>query len=160
MDEGRGFDRRALGSWLSGPRSLAEATGAQVPPPGKRLGLPEQGPNSVAGLSRRLAATFLDWMIAQLIAALFMPGSSAGERSFAVLLAFVVINVALVTTVGAGCGGRLLGLRVARLDGANPSLGAVLIRTLGIALVIPPLFNDRDYRGLHDRAARTVVVRR
>ncbi|MGQ0631105.1 MAG: RDD family protein [Sporichthyaceae bacterium] len=160
MDEGRGFDRRALGSWLSGPRSLAEATGEELPPPGKRLGLPQEGPNSVAGLTRRLAATFIDWTIAQFIAAAFMPGSSTGDRSFAILLAFAVINLALVTTVGAGIGGRLLGLRVARLDGANPGIGAVLIRTLGIALVLPPLFNDRDYRGLHDRAARTVVVRR
>lgn len=160
MDEGRGFDRRMLGSWLSGPRSLAEATGQVTEAPGKRLGLPEEGPNSVAGLSRRLGATFIDWTIAQFIAVLFMPGSSTGDRSFAILLAFVVINLALVTTVGSGIGGRLLGLRVARLNGANPGLGAVLIRTLGIAVVIPPLFNDRDYRGLHDRAARTVVVRR
>jgi uncharacterized RDD family membrane protein YckC len=57
-------------------------------------------------------------------------------------------------------GGRLLGLRVARLDGANPLPLAVLIRTLLLALVIPALFVDRDYRGIQDRLSRCLVVRR
>jgi uncharacterized RDD family membrane protein YckC len=149
-----------IGGWLSGPRSVAEAAGLDLGYPGKRLGLPEDGQNSVGGMTRRLVATFLDWTLAQLIVLGAMPDSTAGERAAPILAVFVLINLALVTTVGAGVGGRLLGLRVARLDGANPSLGSVLIRTLLLALVIPALFIDRDYRGIHDRLAKSIVVRR
>ena len=34
-----------------------------------------------------------------------------------------------------------------------------VLRTALIALVLPPLVRDADGRGLHDRAAATVVVR-
>jgi uncharacterized RDD family membrane protein YckC len=149
-----------IGGWLSGPRSVAEAAGVDLGHPGKRLGLPEEGQNSVGGMTRRLVATFLDWTLAQLIVLGAMPDSTSGERAAPILGVFVLINLTLVTTVGAGLGGRLLGLRVARLDGANPSLGSVLIRTLLLALVIPALFIDRDYRGIHDRLAKSIVVRR
>ena len=149
-----------IGGWLSGPRSVAEAAGMDLGYPGKRLGLPEDGQNSVGGMTRRLVATFLDWTLAQLIVLGAMPDSTSGERAAPILAVFVLINLTLVTTVGAGVGGRLLGLRVARLDGANPSLGSVLIRTLLLALVIPALFIDRDYRGIHDRLAKSIVVRR
>jgi uncharacterized RDD family membrane protein YckC len=149
-----------IGGWLSGPRSVAEAAGVDLGYPGKRLGLPEEGQNSVGGMTRRLVATFLDWTLAQLIVVGAMPGSTPGERAAPILGVFVLINLTLITTIGAGVGGRLLGLRVARLDGANPPLGAVLIRTLLLALVIPALFIDRDYRGVHDRIARSIVVRR
>jgi uncharacterized RDD family membrane protein YckC len=73
---------------------------------------------------------------------------------------FILINVTLVSTIGAGIGGRLLGLRVARLDGGNPLPLYALLRTVLLALVIPALFLDRDHRGWHDRAARSIVVRR
>ena len=35
-----------------------------------------------------------------------------------------------------------------------------MIRAVLICLVIPAVVYDRDRRGLHDRAANTVVVRR
>ena len=152
-------DRRALGSWLSGPR-LSEAAGVDLGYPGKRLGLPEEGQNSVAGMSRRFAATFIDWTLAQFIVLGAMPNSTAGERAGPVLIAFLLINLALVTTIGAGIGGRILGLRVARMDGGNPLPLAVVVRTVLLALVIPALFIDRDYRGVQDRLAKVIVVRR
>jgi len=37
---------------------------------------------------------------------------------------------------------------------------AALVRTLLLGLVIPAVVTDDDGRGLHDRAAGTVVVRR
>lgn len=150
-----------LGGWLSGPRSVAEAAGIDLGYPGKRLGLPEEGPNAIGGLTRRLGATLIDWTVAQFIVLGMMPNSSPGERAVPILIVFALINLALVSTIGAGIGGRLLGLRVARLDGANPGPGGVLIRTLLLLLGgIPALFMDRDWRGLHDQAARSVVVRR
>ena len=64
---------RTIGSWLSG-------AGAQEPSPdhspsdypGQRLGLPQTGPRSIAGMGRRIAALFVDWMIAYGLAALAM----------------------------------------------------------------------------------------
>jgi uncharacterized RDD family membrane protein YckC len=153
-------DRRALGGWLSGPRSVSEAAGIDLGYPGKRLGLPEDGQNSVGGMTRRLVATFIDWTIAQLIVLGAMPDATAGERAGPILGVFALINLTLLSTVGAGIGGRILGLRVARLDGGNPLPMYVLIRTVLLALVIPALFIDRDYRGIHDRLAKTIVVRR
>lgn len=147
-----------MGSWLSGPRSFAEAAGVDLGHPGKRLGLPESGVNSVAGFGRRLSATFIDWMSAVLIVSAW--GLDPDARAAATLAVFAVINLALVATVGAGLGGRLLGVRVARLDGTNPPPVSVALRTFLMALVIPALIWDRDGRSIHDRLAHTVVVRR
>jgi uncharacterized RDD family membrane protein YckC len=47
---------------------------------------------------------------------------------------------------------------VVRLDGRPVGLLWSLVRTLLLVLVIPALVWDRDYRGLHDRAAGTVVI--
>ncbi|MGQ0847436.1 MAG: RDD family protein [Sporichthyaceae bacterium] len=152
------MDRRMLGSWLSGPQSYAEATGVPVGYPGERLGLPETGPNSASSLSRRLAATLIDWTLAQLIVLSF--ASDPGARAAATLGVFALMNVVLISTLGSGIGGRLLGIRVARLDGSAPAPISVLLRTFLIACVVPALVWDRDSRGLHDRWAYTLVVRR
>jgi uncharacterized RDD family membrane protein YckC len=149
-----------IGGWLSGPTSVAEAAGVDLGYPGKRLGLPENGQNSVASMGRRLAATFIDWMIATLIAAGVAPDPTPTQKVWITPAVFAVMNLALVSTLGAGIGGRVLGLRVARLDGANPNLATVAIRTLWLIPLIPALWIDRDHRGVHDRLAGTLVVRR
>jgi uncharacterized RDD family membrane protein YckC len=149
-----------IGSWLGGPRSLAQAAGIELGYPGERLGLPADGVNSVAGTGRRLAATFIDWIIGSMIVRLFVPHPSWVEKLWQAPVAFALINLALVTTVGAGMGGMLLRTRVSRLDGTNPPLVSVLLRTFLIMLAVPALIWDRDGRGLHDRFAQTVVVRR
>ncbi|MGQ0465180.1 MAG: RDD family protein [Sporichthyaceae bacterium] len=152
------MDRRMVGSWLSGPQSYAEAAGLPVGYPGQRLGLPENGTNAVSSQLRRLAATVIDWTIAQLIVLSFT--TNPGARAAATLGVFALMNLLLVTTIGSGIGGRLLGIRVARIDGSNPPVISVLLRTFLIAIVVPALVWDRDNRGLHDRWAYTVVVRR
>jgi uncharacterized RDD family membrane protein YckC len=48
---------------------------------------------------------------------------------------------------------------VARLDGRPVGFGWALLRTLLLLAVVPPLVTDRDLRGLHDRAANTIVLR-
>jgi uncharacterized RDD family membrane protein YckC len=52
-----------------------------------------------------------------------------------------------------------MGIRVVRLDGKPVGFGWALVRTLLLLAVIPPLVTDRDLRGLHDRAANTIVIR-
>ena len=149
-----------IGGWLSGPRSVAEAAGIDVGYPGQRLGLPPQGPNSVPSLSRRIGATLIDWFLALLIAQAIAPDPSPAQQLWLAPAIFGLINLTLVSTIGAGVGGRVLRMRVARLDGSNPLPLPVALRTLLLMALIPALFNDRDFRGLHDQAAGTIVVRR
>ena len=149
-----------IGSWLGGPRSLAQAAGIELGYPGQRLGLPEEGVNSVAGSGRRLLATFIDWTIASLAVRVFVPHPSWVEKLWQAPAAFALLNLALISTLGAGMGGLLLRTRVARLDGANPPLVSVVQRTFMMLFAVPALIWDRDGRGLHDRFANTVVVMR
>jgi hypothetical protein len=49
---------------------------------------------------------------------------------------------------------------VASIDSAAViGVPRAVLRTALIAVVVPPLVRDRDGRGWHDRATRTVVVR-
>ena len=56
----------------------------------------------------------------------------------------------------------MLGIRVATLRpaGGSQRVGLWAVpRTILVGLLIPPLLQDADGRGLHDRLCRTVVVR-
>lgn len=156
---GRVDNRQAIGSWLSGPRAAAEEMGADFGYRGKRLGLPEQGPGSVAPLGRRFGAVFIDWALCMLIAyGLIARGDQQATGNWA-LGVFFVLSVLTVGTIGCTPGKRLLGLRVVAEDGGRLGLGRVLVRSVLLCLVIPALVWDRDGRGLHDRLARAVQVR-
>ncbi len=148
--------RRATGSWLSGAR----AAGADLGYPGERMGLPQQGPGAVAGYGRRLVALVLDWLLAMLIAqglsAVFHWSPLA--RSFATLVVFGVLAWLLTAIFGTTAGKRVAGLRVARLGGGPVGLMWSLERAVLLVLLIPAVLWDRDHRGLHDRAAQTVVL--
>jgi uncharacterized RDD family membrane protein YckC len=47
---------------------------------------------------------------------------------------------------------------VMRLDGRPVGLPRAALRTLLLVLLVPAVVTDRDGRGLHDKAAGTVVV--
>lgn len=131
--------------------------------PGNRLGLPEDGPGSVAGWGRRLVALFVDWLVASLIASAVVREplwSGGNDLTWAQLLVFWLMSTLLVGLLGYTIGHRLLDLRVIRIDGNQVGLLRALGRSLLICLVIPAVVYDRDRRGLHDKAAGTVVVRR
>ncbi|HET8601285.1 MAG TPA: RDD family protein [Segeticoccus sp.] len=122
--------------------------------------MPESGRGSVARLGRRVAALIIDWLLCELIAYAFFgfrPG--AEDSSWIPLAVFAVENLVLVGTWGSTVGHRLLGMRVIRRDGhpAGPLPG--LIRTVLLCVVVPALIWDRDSRGLHDKAAGTVLIR-
>lgn len=148
--------RRQTGSWLSGAR----AAGADLGYPGERLGLPEQGPGAVAGYGRRLVALVIDWLIALLVAQVLTAALhwSPAARSFATLAIFGVFAWLLTGLFGTTAGKRLAGLRIARLDGEPVGLLWAFERAVLLVLLIPAVLWDRDHRGLHDRAASTVVV--
>jgi uncharacterized RDD family membrane protein YckC len=105
-------------------------------------------------MGRRLAALFIDWIICTLIAlAIFH------SRGWATLAIFAAEDYLLTAFTGFTVGKRLLGVRVARLDGKPVGPLWALVRTLILLTVVPPLVTDRDLRGLHDRAANTIVIR-
>ena len=152
-------DRQDIGSWLQGPGSR----NPNAAPPGARLGLPAEGPGSVAGVGRRAIAIVVDFLLCELIATLFgfRFGRATGDvRDFIPLMVFAVENLLLVGTVGSTVGHRLLGLRVVRVgSGRLPGPGRALVRSVLLCLVVPAVIWDRDQRGLHDRFAGTVLVR-
>jgi uncharacterized RDD family membrane protein YckC len=121
--------------------------------PGQALGLPESGPGSVAGVGRRLGALVIDWLLCEAIAI------GAFHQQFLTIAVFAVETYLLTALTGYTAGKRVLGLRVARLDGKPVGLLWALVRTILFLTVIPPLVFDSDLRGLHDRAANTVVIR-
>ena len=125
---------------------------------GARLGLPAAGPGSLAPLSRRVVALFLDWGASWLIALAVDRDAGDGAPTWLPLLVFA-LEVALLTWLGGGSfGQRLVGIRVVGLQRRLGPGGAAL-RTLLIVLVVPPLVWDADGRGLHDRALGSAVVR-
>jgi uncharacterized RDD family membrane protein YckC len=76
------------------------------------------------------------------------------------LLVFFVENVLLLSTLRSTFGMRLVGLRVDRVGTTEPASPLrIALRSLLLCLVIPATIWDRDGRGLHDKAAGTVVVR-
>jgi len=152
-----------MGSWLGGrpSRDGAGAAGGRT-----ALGLPADGPGSLARPARRLAALAVDWLLCLAISAAFLDADP-----MATLAVFAAENVLLVGTAGHTVGHRLLGLRVRAHvppsgTGTPPDAALLpgpvraLVRTVLLCLVVPAVVWDGEGRSLHDRAAGTVIVRR
>lgn len=120
--------------------------------------MPADGPGAVARLGRRLIALMVDWLACLVISSAFFHANS-----WATLAVFAVIQVLTVGTLGTSPGHRLLRMRVVRAEGARrgqpPGPLAALVRTVLLCLVVPAVVYDLDHRGLHDRAAGTVLIR-
>jgi uncharacterized RDD family membrane protein YckC len=144
-------DRKDVGSWLEGPG--ARRQGDEQAYPGQRLGLPEVGPGSAAGFGPRLVAFALDSIMCALIAW----GIPRDPALTTPIFAFEVL--VLTWLAGGSAGQRLRGLAVVRLDHKPVGLPRAALRTFLLLLLVPALIWDRDGRGLHDKAAGTVVVR-
>ncbi|MFS0703502.1 RDD family protein [Cellulomonas sp. 179-A 9B4 NHS] len=161
--------RDSMGSWLEG------GPGGGGDREGSPLGLPAEGSGSLARLPRRLAALAVDWLACLAVSAVLFPVTADGlflvrGHELATLGVFAVENAVLVGTLGHTLGHRLLGMRVTPVAGTAHGGGAVaagvpgllrgLVRAVLLCLVIPAVVWDADGRGLHDRAAGTVLVRR
>lgn len=124
--------------------------------PGERLGLPDQGPGSVARPGRRLLAIVIDWALAAIPAYLLVGGTYPELWNIAF---FAILQVVFIPTAGGSIGHRLCGLRVASISGGWVGLWRPVVRTLLICLVIPVVVWDSDQRGFHDKIAGTVLIR-
>jgi uncharacterized RDD family membrane protein YckC len=134
-----------------------------VPPPsqerprGASLGLPAEGPGSLAAFSTRIGAFLIDSLAAALVAGLFTAPDLPGNWS---LVSFALITVVSLVAAGQTPGMRLLGLRLAHpRPGARLAVWRGVVRTALLMLLIPALVVDADGRGLHDRLTGTAVVR-
>jgi uncharacterized RDD family membrane protein YckC len=151
------------GTQRTGSQRAANPSPGVTRYPGEKFGLPADGPGAVARYGRRLAALLIDWVLSSLVAALllrFTHGSASPATRGIYDLAVFAAEVYLLTALtGQSAGKRLLGLRVVRPDGGPAGFGWIAVRTLLLLAVVPPVVYDRDLRGLHDRAANTIVVR-
>jgi uncharacterized RDD family membrane protein YckC len=161
-------------TWLAGGKAAAKPQVAQVVTdgaavtdsryPGERLDLPATGVGAVAGLGRRLGGLLVDCVLATVVTSLFVHvqftrPDTVGALNYWSLLAWFLITVVGTGFFGMTPGMVLLGLRVARLDD-RPLLGPwrAVIRAVLVALIVPAVIWDGDRRGLHDKAAGTIVL--
>ena len=138
-----------------GPAGASQAAGEPVVSsyPGEKFGLPESGPRSVSGMGRRVGALLIDWLLCVFIATALL------HSQYWALALFGAEVYILTVLTGTTIGKRTFGIRVARLDGRPVGAGWGLVRTVLLLCVVPPLIIDRDRRGLHDKAANTIVLR-
>jgi uncharacterized RDD family membrane protein YckC len=142
-----------------GKQAPGTSAGAASAYPGQRFGLPQSGPRSVAGVARRLGSLMIDWVMAALIALAVLGDKNQASVQYLTLAIFAGEIWLLTALTGFTVGKRLLGMRVARLDGQPVGFYRSLIRTVLFLLVVPALVLDADLRGLHDKAAGTIVIR-
>lgn len=114
----------------------------------------------------RLVALVIDWVLCELIVSavtrhsLTNPGDGAYQVTQYWTFVVCAAEIYLLTAIsGLTVGKRLLGLKVIRTNGGRPGFAWAGVRTILLFCVVPPLLSDRDLRGLHDRAADTIVVR-
>lgn len=155
------MDRQDVGSWVSGPRSALDAAGVDLGYRGEQLGLPEEGVGSVAGIGRRFAAIFIDWICCAVVAALLFPQYPYGSSGsgWLTLAVFFVVKSIFTVLGGGSFGQRLCGIRVISLTKPFINPGWAMLRTALLCLAVPALIWDRDSRGLHERATNTVTVK-
>jgi uncharacterized RDD family membrane protein YckC len=124
---------------------------------GASLGLPGDGPGSLASFGSRVVAFCVDALGSALVAGLFTAPDLPGNWALA---AFAAVTVVSLLVFGQTPGMRLLGLRLAHpRQGQRLAVWRAVVRTALLCLLVPALVVDSDGRGLHDRLTDTAVVR-
>ena len=123
--------------------------------PGRHFGLPATGPRSIARFGRRLVAFAVDAALGALISYAFFD-----YDRWASIAIFAVLQIVFLVLVSGSVGHLLLGMRVVPLKSGWIGIWRPIVRTLLLSLLVPALITDRDRRGVHDRLAGTVLVRR
>lgn len=153
---------RWIDSWMPGSPAGSDDAAPRTPP-GEKFGLPAAGVGSVAGFWRRAGGVTIDWLLGYLVSLLFVGASSFDRGStfgWTIWLVWFAITALSVAVFGSTPGMAALGMRAAPVDGkVLVGIPRAVVRTLLLGVVIPPLIRDEDGRGLHDRAAKTIVIR-
>jgi uncharacterized RDD family membrane protein YckC len=110
---------------------------------------------------RRILALLVDWLTClAVVEGLVAVGVLSGNPNGLGTMALFVLESALFTALAGGSFGKLATrIRVVRTEdsGQPVSLLRALVRTVMVALLVPPLLTF-DGRGLHDIAAGTRTV--
>ncbi|MEI4271921.1 RDD family protein [Klenkia sp. LSe6-5] len=123
---------------------------------GAALGLPADGPGSIAPFGTRAVAFVVDAVLSAVVAAAVVQGIPQNWS----LLSFGLITVASLVLVGRTPGQALLKLQLAHpRQGERVALWRAVVRTGLLMLLVPALVVDGDGRGLHDRLTSTAVIR-
>lgn len=138
-----------------------------VPPskyPGERLGLPEEGHQSVARVGRRILALMIDWVSAIIVTMLVTGGgyltiASSNAGQLTILAIFVGLQILGIWAIGGSMGHRLCGMYLVNVHGGSLDPWRPVVRSLLLGLVIPALVWDSDQRGFHDKIAGTILLR-
>jgi uncharacterized RDD family membrane protein YckC len=116
----------------------------------------DRGGTPLASLSARFGALLVDWLLCLIVAALI--GTVDGQPWLAPAL-LVVLHTVSVGFVGQTPGMYLTKVRCVSTDGDAPIGPARAgLRGLLLILIIPAIVMDGYRRGLHDRAAGSVMV--
>jgi len=109
-----------------------------------------------ASLARRFGALFVDWLVSLILSGLF---ANPRRDAWAPVLVLIILYA-----LGVGLLGQTLGMWVMRIrcvgvaDRRPVGVPRALLRGVLLALVVPAIIMDGDRRGLHDRAAGTIVL--
>jgi hypothetical protein len=108
----------------------------------------------VGRVGRRIGALAIDYGYTVLLSIAFFD-----YDNFSLLAIFAVTQIVSILLLNGSIGHLLLGMRVVPVGGGALQMWRPFVRTVLLCLVIPALIWDRDQRGMHDRAAGTVLVR-
>ena len=109
-----------------------------------------------APFGRRFGALVIDWALCLLVAAFYANPTKVGWPAVLVL---IVLNTVCIGLFGQTPGMALTGVRcISYADGGAIGLARALLRAVLLALLVPALILDANRRGLHDRAAGSVVI--
>jgi uncharacterized RDD family membrane protein YckC len=110
----------------------------------------------LAGFGRRFAALLIDWALCLVVASFYADPRVVAWPPVVVLIA---IDTIFIGFFGKTPGMALAGVRCLSIyDGGAIGLGRAFVRAVLLALLIPAVIMDKSRRGLHDRAAGSVVV--
>jgi uncharacterized RDD family membrane protein YckC len=112
-----------------------------------------------AAFGRRFAALAVDWLLSMSVA-LLIAQNGWPPPGLLVSAVFFFEYTFFTGFFGQTPGMRLLGLACVRMEDGRPlGIPRAAVRAFLLNLVIPAVVFDRDGRGLHDRVARSVVIR-
>ena len=102
-----------------------------------------------------MGAIVIDWLLAVLISIAFF-----NYDGWATLAIFAILQIVFLSLLSGSIGHLILGMRVVPIRGGWIGVWRPAVRTVLLCIVIPAVIWDRDQRGMHDRLAGTVLVRR
>jgi uncharacterized RDD family membrane protein YckC len=172
---------------VTSPHDAPGSANALPQDPRDPEGYPDRGPGSLASIGQRAVARIIDTALIavplSIVTLVWFSETTDGEVSieapiWVVALFFALdltYEVTMVRLFGQTLGKMILGIRIVRIpDGERPDWGQSGVRFLvpGVADAIPVWFSgffaigiyltamfDPAYRGVHDKAAGTLVLR-